>query len=138
MSNVSVRIARDGFEPATSGLWARRAARLLYPATIPARHRYAPTHAAVGLRIPCTSMVSTGSCSLSDLRSYEEAGERQLLVSCQGVTPDSRQSMWEEEMAFTPLPVYTITHQKRTLRTKRTNFIFLLRNARIPSSRCPL
>ena len=42
MSNVSVRIAGAGFEPATSGLWARRAARLLYPASIPARHRYAP------------------------------------------------------------------------------------------------
>nr|DAY67186.1 MAG TPA: hypothetical protein [Caudoviricetes sp.] len=35
-------------------------------------------------------MVSTGSRPLSDLRSYEEAGERQLLVSCQGVTPGSR------------------------------------------------
>ena len=33
-SYLYVAIAGAGFEPATSGLWARRATRLLYPAAI--------------------------------------------------------------------------------------------------------
>ena len=32
-----ITIAGDGFEPSTFGLWARRAARLLYPALLPWR-----------------------------------------------------------------------------------------------------
>ncbi len=32
MSDSKHKIAGAGFEPATSGLWARRATRLLYPA----------------------------------------------------------------------------------------------------------